>query len=399
MTLTPAFDFDEIIERRGTDSVKYDVFDDPDVLSLWVADMDFRSPPSVIDGLRQRIDHGVFGYTFNRSGLKEVICQRLADRYNWTVQPDEIVLIPGVVAALNAALRAVGQPGDNMLIQTPIYPPFLQSPAANGMTNRLVPLVETERDGYLHYEIDFDAFEAAIDDDTKLFALCHPHNPTGRMFTREELTRMAEICIKHDVVICSDEIHGDLVFQDHVPTASISPEISQHTITLMAPSKTYNIPSLGFSFAIIQNPDLRHRFEQAEAWVVPHVGVMGLEAAYHAYTGGDDWLAAVIAYLRENRDLAARFIRDELPGIRTTYPEGTYLLWLDCRTVTDGQGETGGDPMAAWIEPFFLHKAKVALNNGRLFGEPGNGYARLNFAMPRARLVTALERMKAAVGG
>lgn len=325
----------------------------------------------------------------------ELLCERMQRLYNWQVTPDEIVFLPGVVAAINAAMRAVGQPGDNILNQPPVYPPFLMSPAANGMENNIVPLVETERDGILHYSIDFDALEAAINERTKLFLLCSPHNPTGRVWSREELTQLAKICIKHDVVICSDEIHCDLIFQPHTPTASISPEISQHTITLMAPSKTYNIPSLGFSFAIVQNPALRAKFQAAEAWVLPHVGVFGYEAAYHAYAGGDDWLAALLPYLQANRDLTTKFIRERMPGVRVTYPEGTYLSWLDCQSFAPSENDAEG--LAAWIEPFFLQEAKVALNSGAMFGDVGQGYARLNFAMPRARLQVALERMADAV--
>lgn len=392
------FDFDRIIERRGTECVKYDLFDDPDVLPLWVADMDFESPPSVKQALHERVDHGIFGYTFDSKQLREAICERMARLYDWQVEPDEIVFMPGVVASLNAAMRATGSPGDNVLMQTPVYPPFLSSPAVNGMEARHNELVPAERGGHLYYEIDFDAFEDAIDERTSMFALCSPHNPVGRVWSEEELKRMAEICIKHDVVIASDEIHGDLIFDDHPqkPLAALSPEIAQHTITLMAPSKTFNIPSLGFSFAIIQNKQLKKQFEKAEALVVPHVGVLGLTAALGAYTGGDEWLHAVLDYMQSNRDYTTQFIEEHLPGVRTTHPEGTYLSWLDVRAYSNGASDED-DPMMQWIEPFFLKEARVALNNGAMFGDGGKGFARLNFAMPRARLEDALQRMKHAV--
>jgi cysteine-S-conjugate beta-lyase len=392
-----SFDFDREIDRRNTDCVKYDIFDDPDLISMWVADMDFAAPESVAQALQERIAHPIFGYTMDSPRLREVIVERLHRLYNWEVQPDEIVFIPGVVAALNASMRAVSQPGDNVLMSTPVYPPFLASPDKNRLVANPVPLAETERDGHLHYEIDFDAFEAAIDERTTLFALCSPHNPVGRVWTPDELRRMAQICIKHDVVICSDEIHADLIFDGHphTPTAALDPEIAQHTITLMAPSKTYNIPSLGFSFAIIQNPHLKEKFEAAEGFVVPHVGVLGYTAALGAYTGGDDWLRAVLDYMQTNRDIATNFITEHLPGIRTTHPEGTYLSWLDCRQYHVHDPNAQG--FTQWIEAFFLQNANVALNNGALFGEDGQGYARLNFALPRHRLEEALQRMKHAV--
>ncbi|MCH8518129.1 MAG: PatB family C-S lyase [Cyclobacteriaceae bacterium] len=393
------YDFDTIIDRRGTDCVKYDIFDSPDLLSLWVADMDFAAPPAVVEALTERLQHPIFGYTMDMPRLREAICERLARLYNWQVTPDEIVFLPGVVAALHASMRAVSEPGDNVLIHTPIYPPFLASPEKNRLHSNTVPLMPVVTDGILRYEIDFDAFEAAINDGTKLFALCSPHNPTGRIWTPDELRRMAEICIAHDVVICSDEIHADLVFEPHTPMATLSPEIAQNTITLMAPSKTYNIPSLGFSFAVIQNADLRARCVAAEGFVVPHVGVLGYTAALGAYTGGDEWLAQVIDYLRENRDLTTRTITEHMPQIIPTHPEGTYLTWLDCRALPalNGDADAAGSEFLKWIEPFFLKQANVALNNGLLFGEDGVGFARLNFALPRSQLREALERMRRAL--
>ncbi|MFW5748790.1 MAG: MalY/PatB family protein [Chloroflexota bacterium] len=391
------FDFDRVIDRRGTQSAKYDIFDDPDLISMWVADMDFESPEAIRRAIAERLEHNIFGYTLDSPQLREVICTRMERLYDWQVQPEEIVFIPGVVAALNAAMRAVGEPGDSVLIQPPVYPPFLASPAANRMRPVLAPLTEHVDGARLHYAIDFDAFAAAIEPDTKLFALCSPHNPVGRVWTPDELRRMAEICIARDVVICSDEIHCDLVFDGHphTPMAALSPEIARHMITLMAPSKTYNIPSLGFSFAIIQNETLRQQFQQAESFIVPHVGVLGFAAALGAYTGGDEWLAAALDYMQTNRDIVTDFVEEHLPGVRTTHPEGTYLSWLDVRDYDGGDGPAEG--FTQWVEPFFLHNASVALNKGALFGTQGIGYARLNFALPRARLNAALDRMRAAV--
>jgi cystathionine beta-lyase len=258
----------------------------------------------------------------------------------------------------------------------------------------------TEKGGNLYYTVDFEAFEQAINAGTKLFILCSPHNPTGRIWTRDELQRMADICIAHNVVICSDEIHADLVFQPHTPIASLNDTIAQNTITLMAPSKTFNIPSMGFSFAVIQNPELRKKFTDDEGFVVPHVTTLGYYAAYGAYIGGDEWLSQLLPYLQENRDIVTHFIREHLPQIKTTHPEGTYLSWLDCRSLPpyDDESVAGDGSFMDWIEPFFLKQANVALNNGVLFGEEGKGFSRLNFALPRQRLIDALERMKQALG-
>ena len=385
--------FDEIINRRGTNSIKVDIFD-ADVIAMWVADMDFRSPQAIIDAIKSRADHGVFGYSGDPAELRQTIVQRMADRYNWQIKPEDIVFIPGVVSALNTGIRAYGEPGDNVLMTTPVYPPFLSAPAANRQENNEVELKCIEQDGILRYEVDFDAFEAAINDKTHTFALCHPHNPTGRIWSEDELKRMAEICIKHDVVMISDEIHCDLVFQKHTPMAALSEEIAQHTVTLMAPSKTYNIPSLGFSFAIIQNEALRHKFEAAEMGVVPHVGVFGYTAALAAYQHGDEWLTAALDYMRENRDIVTHYIRDNMPQIKQTIPEGTYLTWLDVREFAI---EVPAEGIDAWIDPFFLREARVGLNKGAIFGQPGVGFARFNFACPRAILIEALDRMRDAI--
>lgn len=386
-----SYNFDEIINRRGTDCAKHDMFGD-DVVSMWVADMDFRSPEAIIEAIQARAAHGIFGYTFGVSGLKETIVQRMADLYNWEITPDDIVFIPGVVSAFNTAVRAYGQPGDNVLLQTPIYPPMLKAAGNNGQENTYAELTRVENGTQLHYEIDMDAFKAALNERTKTFLLCSPHNPTGRVWTRDELTGMAEACIANNTVIVSDEIHCDLVWEAHTPMAAISPEIAQHTVTLMAPSKTYNIPSMGFSFAIIQNAELRQQFQEAGAGLVPHVGVLGFVAAHAAYTEGDDWLAAVLRYMKDNRDFTTQYIAEHMPSIKATHPEGTYLTWMDVRDFYEAPAPD--DPMAQWIDPFFLREAKVALNAGGNFGEAGKGYVRLNFATPRANLVTALDRMR-----
>jgi cystathionine beta-lyase len=381
------YNFDEIINRRESDSAKWRWYS-PDALPMWVADMDFVSPEPVLRALRERVDHGVFGYPLPPAELAEVICQRMADRYGWIVTPAEIVYLPGLVSGVNAVCRAAGQPGDSVLVQTPVYPPFLSAPANHGQTLITAPLTEVTNGRTISYQIDFEAFEAAITPATRLFILCNPHNPIGRGYTRAELTEMAAICLRHNVLFCSDEIHSDLLLGDthHIPTAALSPEIAQHTITLLAPSKTYNVPGLGCSIAIIQNKALRQRVEKAAMGIVPHVNVLGYVAALAAYRDGDDWLTQLLAYLTANRDYMVGFISRELPGIRTTVPEATYLAWLDCR-------EAGLDNP----HKFFLNHAKVAMNNGADFGPGGEGFVRLNFGCPRSILEQGLHQLKEAL--
>jgi cysteine-S-conjugate beta-lyase len=381
------FNFDQIIERRGSGSLKWQLYD-PDVLPLWVADMDFASPAPVLQALHARVDHGLFGYEMPSAALTETICARLDRMYGWAVTPDEIVYIPSLVTGINVACRAVCRPGEGMLVQAPVYPPFLTAPANHGLqlqTAELTPVVEGAT---LRYEIDYAAFEAAITPETRLFMLCHPHNPTGVEYTREQLTRLAEICLRHKLVICSDEIHCDLLLGGtrHTPLGSLSPEVAAASITMMAPSKTFNVPGLSCSFAIIPDAALRERVNLACAGIVPHVNALGLAAALAAYREGDAWLAALLRYLTANRDVLVDFVRTRLPGLHTTVPQATYLAWLDCR------GVVPGSPHA-----FFLEKARVALNEGAHFGPGGEGFVRLNFGCPRSRLLLALEKMESAL--
>jgi len=347
--------------------------------------MDFASPEPVLRALHERVDHGVFGYPVRPPELRDVIQERLRDLYNWHVQPEEILFLPGVVTGFNMASHAVGQPGDGILVQPPVYYPFLAAPANAGRVCQCVEVVQRGA----RYEIDLDAFERAITDRSRLFILCNPHNPVGRVYEREELLAMAEICLRHDITMCSDEIHCDLVFSGHThtPLAALAPEIAERTITLMAPSKTYNIAGLCCSFAVIPNSALRKQFYTAHAGLVSSVNILGYTAALAAYREGREWLDQLLAYLEANRDFLYRYVSENLPGVRMVLPEGTYLAWLDCR-------ESGipGKPGA-----FFLERARVALNEGATFGAGGEGFARLNFACPRSTLVEALERMRAAL--
>ncbi len=382
-----SYNFDTCPDRRATDSAKWSYFGS-DVLPMWVADMDFVSPQPIIDALQARVAHGVFGYGSDSKTLRAALVERMARLYGWAIEPGDIVFLPGLVSGLNVVSRAVGEPGDSAVVHTPVYGPFLSAPANQGRKLQVAPLVCHTDGQRLHYTVDFDRFEAVIDPTTRLFILCNPHNPVGRAFTRAELEQMAAICERHDLVICSDEIHCDLLMGGtrHIPIASLSPEIAQRTITLMAPSKTFNIPGLGASFAIVQNPALRKQVEAAAMGIVPHLNLLGMVAAEAAYTACDDWLAALQAYLTANRDFAVAYVQEHLPAARATVPEATYLLWLDCRDL----GLTGAPA------DFFLKQAKLAVNEGAWFGEGGAGFVRLNYGCPRGILAQGLEQLVAA---
>jgi cystathionine beta-lyase len=376
------YDFDRIIDRRSTRCAKWLHYEE-DVLPLWVADMDFSSPQPIVDALRDRAACGVFGYGTEPSDLRSVIVENLLHRYGWSVSPEALVFVPGLVGGLNLATQAVTSPGDGVLVQTPVYFPFLSLPGNAGCTldqMRLTPL----RSG--SYECDMELFEATITGRTRIFVLCNPHNPVGRVFRRYELEQMAEVCLRNDLVICSDEIHCDLVFpgHQHVPFATLDRDIAQRTITLMAPSKTYNIAGLHSSVAIIENPELRKKFERARKGLVSQsLNVFGYTATLAAYRSGQPWLDALLRYLEANRDFVFEYVNTQLQGVTVWKPEGTYLAWLDCRNAG-----LPGSP-----HEFFLGHARVALNDGATFGRGGEGFVRLNFACPRQTLERALDRM------
>jgi len=369
-------------ERRNTDSLKWGLFDE-DVLPLWVADMDFVSPPAVIAALQQRVDHGVFGYAMESKELKELILARMEKLYQWKIKLEDIVLLPGVVAAFNLVCQAVTSPGESILIQPPVYPPFFQAPRyAEART--VVNEVRVKEDG--KYGIDFEDFESALEKDTRCFLLCNPHNPIGRVYTRQELHAMAEICLRHNMVICSDEIHSDLVYPgaSHVPIASIDAEIANQTVTLIAPSKTYNIAGLECSALICTNAELREKIQHARRGLLGGVNALGMIAGAAAYREGDDWLREVMAVLESNRDFLMGYLAEKLPAIKMIQPEATYLAWLDCRELN----------LPVSPAKYFLEHARVAVNAGEDFGKPGEGFVRLNFGCTRSTLLEALERMR-----
>jgi len=379
-------DFDRVIDRRRTESSKWHTYP-PDVLPLWVADMDFRSPEPVIRALRERVEHGVFGYGAEQPEFYEVFLDRLQTRYGWRVSPEAILVIPGVIPGFNLAARALTTAGDGLLLQTPVYPPIQRVPGNVGLTSDEMEL-ERQPDG--RYAIDFERFEAAIGERTRMFLLCNPHNPVGRVFRRDELQRMAEICVRRGLLICADEVHCELTFsrQRHVPIASLDAEIAARTITLMAPSKSFNLPGLKCAVAIIPNASLREQFVAARLDLVRAVNVLGYTAALAAYRDGQPWLDALLRYLEANRDFVVEYARSKLPGVRAASPEATYLAWLDCREAD----LPDSDPYT-----FFLDKARVALNDGKTFGRGGAGFVRLNFACPRATLAEGLDRMRHAL--
>jgi cystathionine beta-lyase len=378
------YDFDTCLERRRTESDKWGKYP-ADVLPLWVADMDFVSPEPVQRALMERVSHGVYGYGRDLPELRDLIVARMSSRYGWQILADDIVFIPGIIRGFNLACHTLAEPDGGVFVQTPIYPPVLVAPR-HASQKREEATIAQMPDGT--YQIDWDAFEAALTPETHLFILCNPHNPVGRVFRYDELARMAEICLRRGITVCSDEIHADLLYsgQTHIPIASLDLEMARNTITLMAPSKTFNIAGLDCSFAIIQNPELRKRYQHAAHGLVSGVNILGWIAAIAAYRDGQDWLTQALAYLESNRDFLFEFVQRELPGIKMSKPEATYLAWLDCR-------ETGiNDPYG-----HFLEKAHVALNDGKTFGQGGKGFVRLNFACPRNTLEDALGRIKASL--
>jgi cystathionine beta-lyase len=380
-----AANFDLLIDRAHSDSIKWNAFP-RDVLPMWVADMDFLSPPAVINTLVDRVSHGVFGYATKPDDLDEIVIQWISEQYRMQVEPQHILYVPGVVTGLNMASRAFLSPGDGLMFQPPIYPPFFGIGENANFQNHLVDLVQNP-DG--SYAIDFNALEQGIKQNTKMFLLCNPHNPVGRVFTREELEQIAAFCVRHDLILCSDEIHCDLIYQGctHIPILSLGQEIAQRTIMLIAPSKTFNIAGLGFSVMIIKNKELMDRMKKTFSGILPHPDLLAVQAARAAYLSGREWLQDLIHYLQANRDFLEEFVKAELPGISMANPEGTFLAWIDCRRMP-----CGDDPYS-----FFLKEAKVGLNNGVDFGRAGKGFVRLNFACPRATLEEGLTRMRQAV--
>ncbi len=382
--------FDKVLPRRGTDSLKWSRYGN-DVVPLWVADMDFRAPKPVLDALEARVGQGIFGYGIDLPELKEEVCDRLYRQQNWKVTPEMILFLPGLVCGLNVVCRAVGQEGDRVMVNSPVYPPFLSAPGNQKREAQVVELFPRTEGNCLTYPLDVDALQSMADERTKLFILCNPHNPTGRIYRKNELVKLAEFCMERGIILCSDEIHCDLLLDTELPHIAISaldPEIAKATVTLIAPSKTYNIPGLGCSIAIVPDPALRAKIVAASAGIVPEVNVLGMDAALAAYRSGGPWLKDLLSYLRSNREYVVEYAGKNWPKLKWTIPEATYLAWLDCRSIELGQAPYR----------FFLERAGVALNDGRRFGPGGDGFVRLNFGCPRSTLKQALDQMTEALG-
>ncbi len=371
-------DFDAAPERRGTDSIKWGRYAGRDVLPLWVADMDFPVAPAVTEALERRVRHGVFGYAAPWPSLVEAVQEHLQREYGWPIEPAWLVWLPGLVTGLNVATRATGGAA---FTATPVYPPFLTA-AERVVTAPLA--LQGDR-----WTWDLAACEAALTPETRLFLLCHPHNPVGRAWDDAELAAIDDLAARHDLVVCSDEIHCGLLLDEgrrHRPYATLSPEAARRSITLMAPSKTFNLPGLGCAFAVIRDAALRARFKRAMAGIVPHVNVLGLVACEAAFRHAGEWHAALLRYLRGNRDRVLEAV-NALPGLRTTPVEATYLAWIDAR------GTGLPDPQRAF------EATGVGLSDGREFapGDACQGWVRLNFGCTRAVLDEALRRMRAAL--
>ena len=387
-----SFDFDRIIDRRGTDSIKFDFaveFGLPaDALPLWVADMDFQAPEGVLKAARVSVDHGIFGYTGVKPDYFEAVSGWFERRFDWRVEPDWLVRTPGVVFALSMAVRAFTRPGESVLIQPPVYAPFFRVVRANGRKLVESPLVC--RDG--RYTMDFEDFERKIvDNDVRMFILCSPHNPTGRVWTAEELRRLGEICLKHDVIVASDEIHCDFTYPGHPHTPFIKavPELLNRALVCTAPSKTFNLAGLQVSNIFIPDEGLRRRFsDEVEATGWGGLNNVGQAACKAAYREGDAWLDALLLYLRGNVDYMRDFLRDNLPMLRLIEPEGTYLTWVDFSAL--GLDRDG-------LHDLIANKARLWLDDGYIFGSQGEAFQRFVLACPRATLAEALKRLKEAV--
>lgn len=373
------FDFDQVFERQGTGSTKWSRYP-AEVLPMWVADMDFAAPPMVIDALHKRLEHPMLGYSVAQDSLRAAIVADLWSKYGWRVEPQQILFLPGVEPGFNMALHALVEPQQNVVVQVPNYPPLRHAPGHWNLNKVELPF--TPLDGEFHTPLA--ALRDALQGGGALL-LSNPHNPLGKVFGRDELKAVADICIKQDAWIISDEIHAELCFDGrvHIPTASLGAEIAERTITLMSASKAYNIAGLKTSFAIIQNARLRERVNSARAGMVDSVNALGLEATRAAYSEAGPWLEALKAYLQANRDYLVDAVKNRLPGVTMTLPQGTYLAWLDC------SGLGLDDPQG-----FFLKEARVGLSAGMDFGDDAGQFVRLNFGCPRALLEEGLARME-----
>lgn len=384
------YNFDEIIDREGTDSVKWDDYkkrwNRDDLLPLWVADMDFRTPPFVINALKERLDHEVLGYTTACEEWYTSICEWLQRRYQWSISREELTFVPGIVRGLAFGLQCFTSPGDKVLVMTPVYHPFFLVSRKMGREVVYSPL--DLHDG--QYHVNFERFKQDIQG-CKVLILCNPHNPGGRVWTVDELKEIARICKESGTLVFSDEIHADLTFKPykHHPFAAVSEDAASNSLTFMAPSKTFNMPGLGSSFVVTVNEELRNRFNSfMEAGEFDEGHLFAYIGAAAAYKHGEEWLEQLLDYLQGNIDFTEKYLSEHIPAITMIRPQASFLIFLDCRALGLSQPE---------LSRFFVEKAHLALNDGTTFGKPGEGFMRLNVACPRAVLEKALNQLSAAV--
>ncbi|NOQ23907.1 MAG: putative C-S lyase [Bacteroidales bacterium] len=384
------YNFDEIVNRENTDSVKYDlrkvIFEKEDVIPMWVADMDFKTPDFIINAIKERLNHEVFGYSFRSKSYFESIINWLKRRHKWEVQEEWMSFGPGIVPAINMAVLAYTKPGDKIIVQTPVYFPFFSAIVNN---NR----VQIENQLQLinnRYCIDFEDLEEKLKE-AKMIILSNPHNPGGSVWTKDELKKIGDLCVKNDVIILSDEIHADLVFKEfnYTPLASLSKEIDDITVTFIAPSKTFNMAALATSSLICSNKELKEKYDKVLDTI--HVGmgnVFGAVASEAAYNFGDEWLGQLMEYLSGNLDYLDHYLKENIPQIKMIRPEGTYLVWLDCSELKMTDKE---------LKDFMIQKAGLGLNAGTMFGTGGEGFMRINVACPKQTITDALTRLENAV--
>ena len=381
--MSHTYNFDTCPERTGYGSLKWDKYKGRDILPLWVADMDFVTAPEILDALQQRLDHGVFGYTIPHEAPIEAVINYLDRQHGYSARASWLNFLPGLVPAINLCCHAFTEHGDSVMTATPVYPPFISAPDYAERELIKVPLCLDSQD---RWTLDIDAMEAAIKPHTKIFVLCSPHNPVGRVFSKEELTALADFCERHDLILISDEIHCDLVFDTeakHTLTASLGEQIADRTVTLMAPSKTYNLPGLACAYSVIKNTKLRAQFQKTIRGIITEVNCFGYAGITAAYNHGEPWRQALLTYLRDNYNFIYDFICREIPEITFRPMESTYLAWLDVSKLGIK------DPVK------HFEKHGVGLTDGTPFD--GHQHLRLNFGCPHSRLEEGLEKIKAAV--
>lgn len=388
------YNFDEIIDRTKHHSVKWDELETKfgdipnDVLPMWIADMEFRSSKPIIEAINKAAEHGIFGYTSRPDSYSQAIIDWMGKRHNWKIKKGWLAFSPGVVPALSLIIRAFCQPGDKVVVQPPVYYPFFRVIENNGCHIANNPLKLSNK----KYFMDYEDLERKIDDPrVKLLILCNPHNPVGRVWQKEELIILGEICLKHNIIVVSDEIHADILFEGykHTPFASISPAFAHNSITCTAPSKTFNLAGLQTSSLIIPNKKYYKIYENIlNSLALDENNVFGLVALEAAYRDGEEWLEQLLSYLNENLEFLMKYFKERIPKIEVIKPEGTYLVWLDCQQL----GLNSKD-----LNNFMIKKAKVALDDGYWFGIEGRGFMRINIASPRSFLEEGLERIERAV--